>query len=100
MSDTTPTFKSVFGATVETQVEITVNDPEVIERVTGPGGDEWRSHFYALENAADVIDHFAYNFVVNGVDDIRRLDGWADAPEDAVTFRVLSTEADSWRWSK
>lgn len=93
------TQKVVYGATVETQVEITVNDPDVVERVTGPGGDEWRSRFYDLENVADVIEHLAYNNVVNGVDDIRRLDGWADVGEDAVTFKHLNTDTSSWRWS-
>ena len=99
MGVTTLKFKpAVFGASVETQVEITVHDPDVLERVTGPGGDEWRSHFYPLNDNADVIEHLAYNYVVNGVDDIRRLDGWADVAEDAVTFKRLSTDENSWSY--
>ena len=35
-----------------------------------------------------VIAHLAHNAVANGVEDISRLDGWADYPRGAVTFRV------------
>lgn len=90
---------TVYGATIETQVRVTVNDPDVIERVVGPGGDEWRSRFYGLHDVADVIDHLAYNYAHNGVDDVRRLDGWADVAEDAVTFTTESVDTSSWSWS-
>lgn len=31
-------------------VEVEVNDPDVIERVTGPLGDGWRSYAYDLRD--------------------------------------------------
>lgn len=70
---------------------VTVHDPEAIERVTGPGGDEWRSQFYDLHTADDVIEHFVFNAVTNHVHDISRLDGWADSDPAAVTIEVVDT---------
>jgi hypothetical protein len=70
-------------------VEITVNDPEPIERVTGPGGDEWRSHLYDLRTEQDVLDHWAANAIRNGVRDVSELDGWADVPAGTVTMTVV-----------
>lgn len=71
------------------RVEFEVRNPDAIERITGAGGDEWRSHFYALHTFEDVIDHWTYNVVNNGVRDITRLDGWADLDPDDV---VVETE--------
>lgn len=78
--------------TMEVAVEVEVNDPDVIERVTGPGGDEWRAHLYDLYTADDVLAHLAYNCAVNRCENARLLDGWADLPEDAVQMRVVGAE--------
>ena len=40
-----------------------------------------------------VIAHLAHNAAANGVEDISRLDGWADYPRGAVTFRVEVLDA-------
>jgi hypothetical protein len=72
------------GATVVVEIK----DPDVIERITGPGGDEWRSRFYDLHTEADVIEHLARNCAVNGVDRVRHLEGWADLPDEAATMWV------------
>jgi hypothetical protein len=70
---------------------VTVHDPEPIERVTGPGGDEWRSQFYDLHTAEDVIEHFVFN-AIQGVHDITKLDGWADVDPAAVTIAIEDTD--------
>ena len=70
-------------------VEIAVNDPDVIERVTGPGGDEWRAQLYNLHTAGDVLNHLAYNCVANRCQNAALLDGWADLPADAVCMEVV-----------
>ena len=74
--------------TVDTDVRltITVRNPDAMERVTGPNGDEWRSQFYALHTVEDVLEHWAYNVILNGVRDVSRLDGWADLDITAVDF--------------
>jgi hypothetical protein len=82
----------------EAVVYVDVRDPDVIERVTGPKGDEWRQQFYPLRTIDDVLHHFAYNAIANGVLDVRRLDGWADVAEDAVTLVLdeIETHAEPW----
>jgi hypothetical protein len=77
----------------EGNVLVEVNDPDVIERVTGPGGDEWRAQLYPLHTAEDVLHHLAYNCVHNGAKNLKFLDGWADLPEDAATMEIESVEA-------
>lgn len=79
--------------TMEVEVEVEISDPDVIERVTGPGGDEWRAHLYDLRTEADVLEHLAYNCVANRCESAWLLDGWADLPKEAVQMRVRSAEA-------
>lgn len=71
------------------EVSITINDPDVIERVTGPKGDEWRAQLYNLHTEEDVLAHLAYNALVNGCENAALLDGWADLPADAVSMEVI-----------
>lgn len=78
----------VFDASVDVVVRVEVRNPDVIERVTGDGGGEWRSRFYALSTAEDVVEHLAFNFVRNGVVDVSRLDGWADCEAGDVDFVI------------
>lgn len=84
----------------EAVVYVDVHDPDVIERVTGPNGDEWRSQFYGtIRTAEDVVAHFAYNAIANGIEDVRRLDGWADIAFDAVDIHMDSIETHAEAWS-
>lgn len=71
---------------VTVPVEVAINDPDVVERVTGPGGDEWREHLYKIYDEDDVLEHLAYNLVANAVRDVRGLDGWADLDPGAATM--------------
>lgn len=75
---------------VETDVAvtITVRNADALDRVTGPNGDEWRAQFYRLHTVEDVLEHWTYNALVNGVFDVRRLEGWADLAAGAVAFDV------------
>lgn len=77
-------YKRVVMVTVP--VEVAINDPDVVGRITGPGGDEWREHLYKLDTEDEVLEHLAYNLIANGVSQVRRLDGWADMPNDAATM--------------
>lgn len=70
-------------------VEITINDREPVERVTGPDGDEWRRQVYGeIRTEQDVLNHWASNAIRNGVEDVSELDGWADVPARTVTMTV------------
>ena len=81
---------SIVRVECEVTVVIDVDEilcPNVITRCT-ENEDGWRDQLYDLQDRDDVLRHLAFNVVMNGVEDIRRLDGWADVPEDAVRMRV------------
>jgi len=61
------------------------NEPDTNGRGETRG---WREFYYDLRTEEDVLGHLAFNCLVNGTEDIRRLDGWADVPEDAVRMWV------------
>jgi hypothetical protein len=75
-------------------VVVTINDPDVIERITGPGGDDWRKQAYQLHTRDEIVQHLAYNCIANGRERANELDGWADLPDDAATMGVEGIEAD------
>ncbi len=84
---------SKFAITATVYITVTIHDKDAVERVTGPGGDEWRSRFYpTVETAEDVAEHFAFNAISNAVHDISRLDGWADLDASAATIEVDDTD--------
>lgn len=84
---------SKFDVQVAANVQVTVRDgSDAITRVTGPGGDEWRSMFYRLHTEQDVLWHWAYNAVANNVQDASRLDGWADLEPGDVTLDLESIQ--------
>ncbi len=82
---------SVYLSELTVYASVEVHDPEPFERVIGPGGDEWRSQFYDLHTAEDVIEHFVFNAVRNGVHDISQLEGWADCDHRSVTISIEDT---------
>jgi uncharacterized Fe-S cluster-containing radical SAM superfamily protein len=82
---------------VEVSVEIEINDPDIFERITGPGGDEWRAQLYDLRTKGDVVRHIAFNAIMNNLERVNQLDGWADLPNDAGTMQVArDIEYGSW----
>lgn len=76
------------------EVRLTINDPDVLERVVGRDGHEWRENLYDLTTVEDVLEHLAVNAVRNGIGQVNRLDGWADMADDAATMAVQRVEAD------
>lgn len=85
----------------EAVVYVDIRDPSVTERVTGPGGDEWREQFYrSIRTAEDVASHLAFNALANGVTDVSRLEGWGDCEPDAAVITVDGIEvADVQEWT-
>jgi hypothetical protein len=61
---------------MEIYVRLEVN-PEVIAVALTP---EWQANFYVFQNERDVLDHLAYNLVINNAR-LSQLDGWADRPD-------------------
>jgi hypothetical protein len=78
-----------FVVVFTTAVHLTIADPRVFDRVTGPEGDEFRAQLYDLRAQDDVLEHLAYNCVANDQRDATLLDGWADLPKKAVQMHRL-----------
>lgn len=81
-----------FKVMQEVEVEVIVHDEDAFERVTGPSGGDFREGLYRLHTEKDVLNHWAYNCVQNGVFDATRLDGWADLPDGAVSMEIVAVE--------
>lgn len=75
------------------EVEVTVTDPSVYERATGPEGEQFRATYYDLHTEQDVDAHLA-KACLDGYDDASQLDGWADLPSGAATMQAHSAEVD------
>lgn len=74
---------------VECVVNVVVEDDDALQRVVGPDGDAWRTGCYGyILTEDDALQHWAYNAVTNGEQDVTMLDGWADLPRNAVTMQV------------
>ncbi len=81
--------RQVFRPSVEVPVNVTVKDPDVFERITGPAGREWRQeHQFNLHTREDVLKHLAYECAVHGIGRANRLDGWDDLPDEAARMEV------------
>ena len=88
MSESTDIQTGAYFADVLSSVQIIVNDPSAISRCVN-NEDGWRDDYYkSLDTVEQVIKHFAFNCVANGVERVNRLDGWADLPDDAVTMNL------------
>lgn len=92
----------VIPVTMTVYATVVIQDEEPFTRVTGPGGDEWRSQFYDLHTEEDVAEHFVFNAVANGIYDVSDLEGWADVQKGAVRIEIDSTDlsADSFQERK
>ena len=55
---------------------------------------EWRETFYNICTLQQLAEHFAYNRIANGIEDISMLDGFADQEESTVKMRVAFGEAE------
>lgn len=62
---------------------------DAFTRITGENGDEWRDKFYwHIEDQADILRHWAMNFIANSIDDVSRLEGWADLRAGQITMEL------------
>lgn len=73
--------RTTFKVTFEVEVTLTLSEDMLSAVLT----DEWRRQYYKLINSQDVAEHLAYNFALNRVESLKRLDGFADRhDEDAI----------------
>lgn len=67
---------------IDTSIEL---DDEVIATADARGAE------YHLMTAEQIVEHIAYNYLVNHVE-LKQLDGWADLPNSAVKFEIDDCE--------
>lgn len=101
MNDIGPSTR--FSVVAELELVITVGDPSALARcldnhdengVPQPdqrGGSGWRNVYYPLTTLGQVLEHWTFNAVQNGITDVSRLDGWADLDPGVVTVSVEDT---------
>lgn len=80
--------KRKFYTDVEASVTITIQDSAPDDWLSRCFTEEWRESFYRLYDEGDVIDHFSYNAVANGIWSAHELDGWADVKPGSISFAV------------
>lgn len=84
-----------YTVVVTADVEIEVpDDSTAITRAT-ENTDDFQAYMGShLATRDQVLEHFAYNCVANGIEDAASLDGWADIDRYSVTMRVTNVEFD------
>lgn len=78
----------IINTEVEVDVVITIHDDAPKDVISRCFTKEWRDSMYTLRDEDEVIEHLAYNAAINGVEDVSRLDGWADVPRGMVKMRA------------
>jgi hypothetical protein len=79
------TFRKGYHA----DVVVTVRPDAPRDVFTRAQTDQFRDHLYeGLDDVTTVLEHFASNRIFNGVEDVSRLDGWADLEPGMVTVSV------------
>lgn len=77
----------VYEVTIETTVRIEV-DPAYRDEYGTLIEPERLEGIYTMESREDVLEHLAYNAVINGQRDATRLDGWANVPAEHLSMDV------------
>ena len=73
-------------ATAYVDVEIADDAPsDVLTRMQDP---EHYEGLYGFMNEDQVLDHWVFNCIANGVEDVSRLDGWGDLDRGMVRVVV------------
>lgn len=80
--------EQVFDVEMNVTVRVTIRDEDVIRRPV-ENVDGWRDDLYNLGTQDKVLEHLAFNAVMNNRQNAKMMDGWADLAEEAVTMDVI-----------
>jgi hypothetical protein len=80
--------KAMHSITIEATVDILVTEDAPGDLFTRGSDPEWAKQHYGPMDEDQILAHWAYNSVANGIWQVERLDGWADVPEGAVEIEV------------
>ena len=89
---------SRFRAEMLAEVIIDVNDEHGVIGRYLPGGEYHGEHPYGLRTKAEIVGHLARCAVNMGVDEVNRLDGWADLNDGAARMHVIDVELSDDGW--
>jgi len=56
--------------------------------------DDWRRVFYDIRTPEQLAEHFAHNRVVNGIQSLSALDGFADRSDSDLAVEILESEVE------
>ena len=73
--------KRNFHVELSVEADILIDDA-IFEMVD----DEWRKDFYDLSTIEEIVNHIAYNVIVNHTS-VSNLDGWASLDDDCVDVK-------------
>lgn len=88
------TTKITLEAELRADVRFEISDDAPADLFTRAETEEFQSSLYG-DSVADregVLKHWAYNAIVNSVDDASRLDGWGDLDKNVVTMLVTNAD--------
>lgn len=90
------TGKKTIVKQVSAVFEVTIHEGAPDDLFSRMANDEeLYSALYGKMTEQEVYAHWAHNAVANGVEDVSRLDGWADVPKYAVQFDVSNVEIEA-----
>ena len=73
---------------ISVQVHILVTDDAPDDLFSRGQDTEWASALYGPMTEQEIVDHWSFNAVTNGILHIDHLDGWADVPAGSVDIEV------------
>lgn len=77
---------------IRATVLIHVHDDEVFTRIEE---DDFKQSIGTYDSRQEVLEHFAFNAIANGVTDARSLDGWADLSPGVAIMQVEDVETEA-----
>lgn len=78
----------------EVEVYITIDETKApADLFTRAQDEDFKRIYYSdLADEDAVRKHWAHNAIANNIQDVSRLDGWAELPRGVVTMRIADVE--------
>jgi len=86
------TSNQVHTVTGVAEVEIRISDNAPDDLFTRMESGDLPANLYGTMNEEEVLRHWAYNAIRNGVYDVSNLDGWADMESGIVILDVTDVD--------
>ena len=77
--------------------EIRIRDDAPDDVFTRGQDDDWGKYVYGPMSKDEIIRHWLWNAAALGVDDMSRIDGWADCPSGSIMVDIDDVDLDGYR---